>query len=130
MGKIAEAPWLGYGMNGIDRVAGASAILPGYKVEALPSHPHNWVLEILGETGLVGFIPALFAVGAAAGRPFLRHRRGASPGALAQLGLAAVFWASSLFNFSIWSSWWLIGYFLLNAAIAAAPTPPARAAGR
>ncbi|UTW51602.1 O-antigen ligase family protein [bacterium SCSIO 12827] len=118
-GKIAEAPWTGYGINVINRVEGAGDILPGYEAEALPSHPHNWILEILGETGLIGFIPVFFAIAWSAARSFRRYLLWADPAALAQLGLTAVFWGSSLFNFSIWSSWWLIGYFLLMAVISA-----------
>tara|TARA_R110000782_G_scaffold58010_1_gene121474 strand:- start:156 stop:1403 length:1248 start_codon:yes stop_codon:yes gene_type:complete len=122
-GKIAEAPWTGYGINVINRVEGAGEILPGYQAEALPSHPHNWILEILGETGLIGFIPVLFAIAWSAARSFRRYLLWADPAALAQLGLTAVFWGSSLFNFSIWSSWWLIGYFLLMAMAGAGARP-------
>jgi O-antigen ligase len=118
-GKIAEAPWTGYGINVINRVEGASDILPGYDAEALPSHPHNWILEILSETGLIGFIPVFFAIGWSAARSFRRYLLWTDPAALAQLGLTSVFWGSSLFNFSIWSSWWLIGYFLLMAMTSA-----------
>lgn len=122
-GKIAEAPWTGYGINVINRVAGAGEILPGYQAEALPSHPHNWILEILGETGLIGFIPVFLAIAWSAARSFRRYLLWADPVALAQLGLTAVFWGSSLFNFSIWSSWWLIGYFLLMAMAGAGARP-------
>jgi O-antigen ligase len=122
-GKIAEKPWTGYGINVIDRVPGAHDILPGYKAEAIPSHPHNWVLEILGETGIVGFIPVFLAIAYAAGRWLVRYVRNRDAQALTALGVSAVFWSSSLFNFSIWSSWWLIGYFLL-LAFAAAGAPP------
>lgn len=125
MGKIAEAPWTGYGINSIDRVAGAHDIIPGYLVEKLPSHPHNWVLEILGETGVIGFVPVVFALAWLACRQLMRFVATGETHHLAQLGLAATFWGSSLFNFSIWSSWWLISYFLLTAIAAASPqTPP------
>ncbi|MAN80561.1 MAG: hypothetical protein CMM77_11445 [Rhodospirillaceae bacterium] len=125
MSRIADAPWLGYGMNTIDRVAGADTILPGYKVQVLPSHPHNWILEVLAETGLIGFLPVILCLAWFIARHFLRHHATASRRALAHLSLAAVFWSSSLFNFSIWSSWWLITFFLLAAIIAAAPDDPA-----
>jgi O-antigen ligase len=124
MGKIAEAPWTGYGINSIDRVAGAHDIIPGYLVEKLPSHPHNWVLEILGETGVIGFVPVVFALAWLAYRHLMRFVANGETGHLAQLGLAATFWGSSLFNFSIWSSWWLIGYFLLTAIVAASSQTP------
>jgi len=90
-------------------------------VEALPSHPHNWALEVLGETGIIGFVPVLIAIAWAVGRCMVGYVRSGGGGSLATLGLNAVFWGSSLFNFSIWSSWWLIGYFLMSAMIAAGP---------
>ena len=128
-GKISEAPWTGYGINVINRLPGANDVIPGYHAEKIPSHPHNWVLEVLGETGLVGFVPMLFALAWLAGRQFLRYLRFGEGAPLAQLGLMAVFWASSLLNFSIWSSWWLISYFLLTALVGAGPpavSPPRR----
>lgn len=130
-GKIAERPWTGYGINVINQVPGADKVLPGYHAEAIPSHPHNWILEILGETGIIGFLPVLVAIAWAAGRNILRYVRFGDGRAVTLLGLTAVFWGSSLFNFSIWSSWWLIGYFVLWALVAAgAPgaqsAPPSR----
>lgn len=119
VGKIAESPWLGYGMNCIDRVAGAKMVLPGYTAEALPSHPHNWMLEILSETGVIGFIPVLFGILWLAVRSFLRYVRHSDYSALVQMSLSAAFWGASLFNFSIWSTWWLITYFLFLVIVAA-----------
>tara|TARA_B100000965_G_scaffold214118_1_gene178969 strand:- start:741 stop:2018 length:1278 start_codon:yes stop_codon:yes gene_type:complete len=127
VGKIVEKPWTGYGINVINKVPGADKVLDGYHAEAIPSHPHNWMLEILGETGVFGFLPVLLAVAWAAGRNLLRYMRAGEGRAMTLLGLSAVFWGSSLFNFSIWSSWWLIGYFLLWALVAAG-TPGAQSA--
>ena len=127
VGKIAEKPWTGYGINVINKVPGADKVLDGYHAEAIPSHPHNWMLEILGETGVFGFLPVLLAVAWAAGRNLLRYMRVGEGRGMTLLGLSAVFWGSSLFNFSIWSSWWLIGYFVLWALVAAG-TPGAQSA--
>lgn len=118
-GKIAEKPWTGYGINVIERVPGAHKQLPGYNAEAIPSHPHNWALEILGETGVIGFVPVLIAIAWFGWRHLRRHALQIDRSSLAQLGIAATFWGSSLFNFSIWSSWWLITCFLLTAIVAA-----------
>ena len=121
MGKIAEAPWTGYGINVINRVEGAGMMVPGYHQQFLPSHPHNWILEVLGETGVIGFLPMAATLAWFFARQVHRYLLSASAAALAQIGLFAVFWSSSLFNFSIWSSWWLITFFLLSAIIAASP---------
>lgn len=117
--RFLESPWIGHGINVIDRVPGADTILPGYNVQVLPSHPHNWVLEVLAETGLVGFIPVVGALGwffVTRIRDYLvfGHKE-----ALTQVAIGSVFWASSLFNFSIWSSWWLITFVVLIAIVEA-----------
>ena len=138
--KIAEAPWTGWGINCIDRAPGAHDIPTGYRVEVLPSHPHNWVLEILAETGVIGLLPVLAALLWYGGQQARRHVLTGEGTALARLALWATFWGSSLFNFSIWSSWWLITFFLLTALMAAgqgegggdsdqASRPPASAPG-
>jgi len=140
LGKITEAPWTGFGINCLDRIPGARQIIPGLAAEHLPSHPHNWMLEVLGETGVIGFLPVLVALAWFVARETRRYLAGGGATGLAQLGLAAVFWGSSLFNFSIWSSWWLITFFLLAALTAAGPAaggedsgpasrPPASAPG-
>ena len=117
MTKISEAPWTGHGINVINRVPGAKEKPPGYDVEYLPSHPHNWILEILAETGIIGLLPVLLALGWVAVRHLRRYLISARPVDIVQIGLFSVFWGSSLFNFSIWSSWWLITYFLLTAMV-------------
>ncbi|MEQ9560297.1 MAG: O-antigen ligase family protein [Rhodospirillales bacterium] len=129
-GKIAESPWFGYGINVIERIPGAHEKIPGYRVEYVPSHPHNWTLEVLGETGIIGFVPVLLTLIWWLARHFKGHLVSGSPATLAQTGLIAVFWGSSLFNFSIWSSWWLITFFLLTAVIAAGPASGAQASAR
>lgn len=128
--KIAEAPWTGWGINCIDRAPGARDIPAGYRVEVLPSHPHNWLLEVLAETGVIGLLPVLIALLWYGGQQARRHVLSGEGTALARLALWATFWGSSLFNFSIWSSWWLIAYFLLTALMAAGPAAGGGDSGR
>lgn len=119
LSKIAEKPWTGHGINVIERVQGAHEKPPGVDAEYLPSHPHNWALEILGETGVIGFLAVAVALGWYLLRHARRYKISGSTTELAQIGLVCVFWGSSLFNFSIWSSWWLITFFLLAAMTSA-----------
>lgn len=123
--KIAEMPWLGHGINCIDRVAGAHRILPQLGAEVLPSHPHDWMLEILAETGIVGFVPVILALGWCFARQVRRYLLTGNRDALTLVALFSAFWSSSLFNFSIWSSWWLITFFTLSAIIAGGPASAA-----
>lgn len=107
--RIQMNPFFGVGLNSIDRVEGAKQIIPGMNQEYVPSHPHNWVLEITSETGIVGLL-ALVAVLA-----FLFRRLMVMPAGARWTGIALMgaFWGSSLSNFSIWASWWQLCFLLL-----------------
>ena len=77
----------------------------------IPSHPHNWLLEVFLETGVFGLA---FLLGALALLLRLWLRIGVvSPGTSATgVALSVAFWSSSVLNFSIWAAWWQ-GVFLL-----------------
>jgi O-antigen ligase len=115
---------MGWGINTINLVP----LLPGtspieFGVPVLPSHPHNWVLEIFAETGIVGGLPMLFAVILQFVIMLRRYRADGRPEILAALSASAAFWISGLFNFSFWSAWWQVSYILVLALLYAA-TPP------
>ena len=99
-------PWLGIGPNTINLIPGASAITPGMNQQYVPSHPHNWFLEIFSETGLLGIISLLATLFAAFAILFKQAAQNAFP-AITAITLLASFLCSSLGNFSIWSIWWL-----------------------
>lgn len=110
-----SAPFFGVGPNSINFFPGANVVIGALNQEFVPSHPHNWILEILSETGWIGF--GLLAVCI-----FLTLRlairgmyidRGA---ALAIIGSSGAYWISGLVNFSFWSSWWQVTYLLSIAA--------------
>ena len=121
VGKIKEKPWFGHGIDIINQSEGAAARIPELNQNFVPSHPHNWVLEIAGETGLLG----LAAITAAL--LVLLRQLAVLAGSGQLIGWAgtasfAAFWGSSLSNFSIWASWWQIVFFLIMAIVfAAAP---------
>lgn len=105
-------PWFGVGPNTINLLPGASDIIPGMNQEYVPSHPHNWVLEIFSETGFVGITSSISLVSLFAWILFQRAKKGDSS-AVAIIALLASFLCSSLGNFSIWSIWWLSVFGLL-----------------
>ncbi|HVO14691.1 MAG TPA: O-antigen ligase family protein [Alphaproteobacteria bacterium] len=121
-----EHPWLGYGLDTAGRVPGAKDFLPGFgRTETMPSHAHNWMLELLVESGVIGLGAALVALGVFTRRLLHAARRGA-PGAYAAIALAGAYFGSNLVNFSVWSAWWQATFVtLLALALAADPAPGA-----
>ncbi len=121
--KALERPMLGHGINTINKVDGAKQEVLDLNQEYVPSHPHNWVLEILAETGAPGLVLLLLSQLAIA-LAFLRAGWKGRAGGYAGLAVMAAFWASSLANFSIWSAWWQVSFLsilVLPAARAMGP---------
>lgn len=118
--SFLNSPWTGTGIDQSNYIPGAGLPAPGFDGETatLPSHPHNGVLEILTETGLLGFLPFAFVVGGTFWRLLKRSWQSSDEANTALLVLMAGFWSSALFNFSIWSAWWQLTLFTLFAVIA------------
>lgn len=122
--RFLDSPLVGSGINQLNNLPGANLPAPGLPASAafVPSHPHNWILEVIAEAGLFGFVPVIIAIIYLTwkfSRDYTQH------GTTESLVLACLFvgfWGSALFNFSIWSSWWLLTLFTLTA-IVSAPMP-------
>jgi O-antigen ligase len=117
---LPAAPVLGHGLDVINLLPGADALVAEFNQARIPSHPHDWAIEVLVESGVVGLGALLVALGALA---WSFARAGAFAGA-AGLALMAAFWGSGLVNFSVWAAWWQ-GVFLLLGALAMAGAAPA-----
>lgn len=119
--RFLDHPWVGNGIDQLNRLPGAKMSVPGLENSAalIPSHPHNWALEILGETGLIGFLPVVIVLAFIAWRLARRYLQDDNEADLTLFTLMAGFWASSLFNFSIWAVWWQLVFFMLFAIVAA-----------
>jgi len=103
---LAQFPFFGVGPDTINFVPGAGDLVPGLNQEYVPSHPHNWMLEIASETGLLGLFALLVTMLVGLRLLFLRALAGEVPASIA-IAVLAAFWCSSLGNFSIWAFWWL-----------------------
>ena len=125
--KIKEKPWFGHGIDIINQTEGASVRVPDTGQNYVPSHPHNWVLEIGAETGLLGLAAITLALLA------LLRRLSAMAGSGRLVGWAGIasfgaFWGSALANFSIWASWWQITFLLTMAIVFTAVAQDSRSA--
>ncbi|PCI42136.1 MAG: hypothetical protein COB46_01080 [Rhodospirillaceae bacterium] len=123
--RFLDHPWVGNGIDQINRLPGAKMPVPGLGDYAafVPSHPHNWSMEILSETGLVGFLPLVFALGFIVWRLTKDYIRTKDEAALAKIALMTGFWSSALFNFSIWAAWWQLTLFILFAILSSSRKP-------
>lgn len=113
--KFLEHPLFGVGIDQINYIPGAHEFVPGIGESAylVPSHPHNWVLELASETGLVGLCAALLCLGYLVYVLAIRYLKHRDAQSLAGLVLIGTFFSSSLFNFSIWTSWWQLTFYIL-----------------
>ena len=122
------APWLGHGIDTINWLPGAQSVVPGSTVEYVPSHPHNFVVEVLVETGALGFAAMAAALILLAAGLIRAARRDGAPGATL-LALSAAFWCVNLISYSFWSYWWQAAYVILVALVAAPLTPGVMSGG-
>jgi len=114
--KALESPWIGHGINVVNYLPGAHELVPGMGLTRyISGHPHNWILEIFAETGGLG-LTAIFILIATMFVTFVRqYKHTSEPAILATIAVNAGYWVSGLFNFSFWSVWWQMTYFMLFA---------------
>ena len=76
----------------------------------IPSHPHNFVIELLLETGLIGTISFIMFIIMLNYKIFNKanHRQKKFFNFF-----NGYFWGASLVNFSFWQAWWQSSYFFL-----------------
>ncbi len=120
--RFTEAPIFGWGIDVVDKLPGANDIVPGSGVEFIPSHPHNWAIEVLAETGIVGFVAMsvtliILAVGG------IRATRQDGAAGASFLAVCAVFFLVSLISYSFWAFWWQATFVLLASLVIAPLTP-------
>jgi O-antigen ligase len=115
--NFLEAPWTGYGVNRINFIVGSDAVRADVKGSLISAHPHNWILEILSETGVFGFSALVVVLVLLAWRLLAQYKKSNDIAVLTLIALCTAFFGSSLFNFSIWSTWWLLTFFFLFALV-------------
>lgn len=110
-----DAPWFGRGINIINFLPGADTPMPGSGLTMIPGHPHNWLIEVLVETGMIGVAGLVLVIVAVAVRLWRDYLSRRDDAVLAALMIHVGYWASGLFSFSFWSAWWQVSYLLLMA---------------
>ncbi|MSO69329.1 MAG: O-antigen ligase family protein [Alphaproteobacteria bacterium] len=111
-------PWFGYGLDRSNYIPGADLMLTEFNQTIVPAHPHNWLIEIIIDSGFIGLAALLGVVGAIIARWLQIARQDRWLGA-AGLGLCGAFFTSSLLNFSFWTTWWQTVFLVLSAILMA-----------
>ena len=80
----------------------------------IPSHPHNFIIEILLDTGLIGLLSfTIFNLIYF----FSIFNNLNSKGKYLLVCFIFYFWGASLVNFSYWNGWWQTSFFFLISII-------------
>ena len=133
LARIAERPWLGWGMESARAIPGGRDLIPaadlarfglsgqsawfaGVRAQRLPLHTHNAALQIWLELGAVGAVLAAVLV-------LVLGWRATSPGAAG--AFAAAVTVGSL-SYGIWQGWWLclLAMLALTARSLSRAPPP------
>jgi len=109
--------WFGMGMNTINFAPGADTVIPNTinNLKMIPSHPHNWVLEIMAETGVFGLLSIFGAIGVSIIHMIVKFFENDDNAYLIAICMSVGYWASGLFNFSFWAAWWQMSFVLIIA---------------
>ena len=110
-----RSPWFGNGINVINLLPGADAPIPHSQLKAIPSHPHNWLIEVFAETGVFGAISLVVLVTTLCFKKARDYWQSRNDAMLAALLVNVGYWASGLLSFSLWSAWWQVSYLLMTA---------------
>ena len=109
----SASPWFGIGANTINYAPGADQFIARTNfLRLIPGHPHNWVVEILAETGIIGLgglSLVVFFMGIWTVKKWWDKK---NLGLIMAFSIMAGYWGSGLFNFSYWSAWWQNAFFL------------------
>lgn len=111
----SDSRWFGVGINVIDKLPFASEWSETGGTRNIPLHPHNWIVEIIVETGILGFTAmastiVYFMISMC--REFLKTGNWA---VLAALSVWTGYWTNGLFSVSYWSAWWQVSFFVATA---------------
>lgn len=124
--RFHERPFFGWGLNAITAAPGAGDMIPELDGEYIPSHPHNWMIESLAESGLAGFVPLLTIILGIAAAALRAYRRTGAPATLAWLALWLTYWSAGAFNFSMWNASWQASGLVLAALVCSRTSREAR----
>jgi O-antigen ligase len=122
----SDSRWFGIGANVIDKLPDARNWNEVTKTRNIPLHPHNWIVEILVETGIVGLFLMIATIGYYSLNLARNYLRTGDTAFMAALCVWATYWVISLFSVSYWSSWLQITFLIATAICLSGRKDPAK----
>ena len=119
LSKFIEKPFFGFGPDTSNFIEeGQKQIGSKFTgtMKFIPSHPHNFFIELLLETGLAGTLSFLMFI-IILNNKILKRANSYQKSFL--IFFNGYFWGASLVNFSYWQAWWQCSYFLILSFITA-----------
>ena len=113
--NLNKQPFFGIGPDTSNFIEGSQRDIGHWAtgdMNFIPSHPHNFILEIILEIGFVGSLCFFFLI-FSTNFIFLKDKSKAIP----LIFLNGYFWTSSLVTFSFWNAWWQGSYFFILAIL-------------
>ena len=115
--KFTNKPFVGYGFNSSRKIKLAEKDFIEYEnlnLSPLPLHPHNNLLQIMLETGIIGLILYLSLAAKYLNSWNLCFKKAITPNILniraAGYACFSTFFIISMISFNMWQSWWLCCY--------------------
>lgn len=121
---IWESPLVGFGANASNYHPMANMSVEEFfgphfdknpaiaTLNVLPAHPHNWVVELMLDTGFIGLAAVVICVICIFVFLFKKYMETHNAYLLVLIAINAGYWGTGLLNFSFWSVWWQVTYFL------------------
>ena len=119
LSKFIEKPFFGFGPDTSNFIEeGQKQIGSKFTgtMNFIPSHPHNFFIELLLETGLAGTLSFLIFI-IILNYKIIKRVNSYQKNFL--IFFNGYFWGASLVNFSYWQAWWQCSYFLILSFITA-----------
>lgn len=121
-----DSPWVGYGLNASNYHPSSEQLVTQYfegrfnnlhsfeRYLVLPAHPHNWILEMLLDGGLIATLPLTILIGFILFFSTRTYFHTKHPALLTFIVIHLAYWGTGLFNFSFWSAWWQASFYLTS----------------
>lgn len=121
LNKIFKKPFTGYGFNSSKKIKLTTQDFMEYnnlKLSLLPLHPHNHLLQIILETGIIGFILYLSLITKYLSRWHVYFSKDTTDNMLnirsAGYACFCTFFVISMISFNMWQSWWICCYLWIT----------------